>query len=268
MTKTTSSPSLNSAFSHEPADKRIDILRLTGESGSISQAAREAGVSYKAAWQAIETLSNLAGVVLVERAIGGIGGGGATLTAAGQKLLFTAGLLKAARDRVLASVSATEPAAGRMLLPPSMGVRTSMRNQFPCRVQKLELKGQVVRVHLQLPQDAVLVSRITRVSAELLGLYKGREVLALCKATAVIIKAAKAVKADGIAAPAERLGPAVGLFGKALRISRSTAGDEVSLELNSGLQLVGFAAAGSGLRPKDGVTVNIDEAALVIALGS
>lgn len=49
-------PSFDSALSHEPTDKRIDILRLISESGSISQAARQAKVSYEAAWQAIDTL--------------------------------------------------------------------------------------------------------------------------------------------------------------------------------------------------------------------
>ncbi|MBS0316882.1 MAG: LysR family transcriptional regulator, partial [Proteobacteria bacterium] len=48
------------------ADRRIDILRLIARTGSISQAARDAGVSYKAAWQALDTLTNLAGVPLVE----------------------------------------------------------------------------------------------------------------------------------------------------------------------------------------------------------
>ena len=32
------------------ADKRLQILQLVGEQGSISQAARTAGISYKAAW--------------------------------------------------------------------------------------------------------------------------------------------------------------------------------------------------------------------------
>src|SRR6187551_2944109 len=89
-----------SALSHEPADKRIDILRLVGESGSISQAARDAGVSYKAAWQAIDTLTNLAGVPLVERAVGGAGGGGALLTTHGGHLLELADALDAARREV------------------------------------------------------------------------------------------------------------------------------------------------------------------------
>ena len=43
------------ALGHGPADKRLEILQLVGRHGSISQAARSAGVSYKAAWQAIDT---------------------------------------------------------------------------------------------------------------------------------------------------------------------------------------------------------------------
>ena len=53
------------ALGHGPADKRMEILHLVGRHGSISQAARSAGVSYKAAWQAIHTLTNLAGEPLV-----------------------------------------------------------------------------------------------------------------------------------------------------------------------------------------------------------
>ena len=70
-------PRLSDALSHGVADKRIDILRAIARTGSISQAARDVAVSYKAAWQAVDTLTNLAGVPLVERAVGGVGGGGA-----------------------------------------------------------------------------------------------------------------------------------------------------------------------------------------------
>src|SRR6478752_9212100 len=105
-------PRFTDALGHGLSDKRIDILRGIGRSGSISQAARQAKVSYKAAWQAIDTLTNLAGVALVERAVGGSGGGGATLTPAGQKLLAVAGLLNETRSQVLAAFKSNE-----LLLP-------------------------------------------------------------------------------------------------------------------------------------------------------
>jgi len=242
-----------SALSHEPADKRIDILRLIGESGSISQAARDAGVSYKAAWQAIDTLSNLAGGVLVERAVGGAGGGGALLTVAGRQLLAVASRLAESRRQVLASAAA-QP--GSPVLS-TIGVRTSMRNQFPCRVHKLEAKGQTVRVFLRLADGTALVSRITKASAELLGLQAEQAVLALCKATAVAVTVLDADPAGG-----------QHLTGHAVRISRGASGDEVSLLLDSGLQLVGFAAPGSGIKAKARVSALIDESAVVIALAA
>jgi molybdate transport repressor ModE-like protein len=75
------------------SDKRLEVLRSVQQAGSISQAARLNGVSYKAAWQAVETLSNLAGVPLIEKVVGGSGGGGARLTAQGLALLRAAALL-------------------------------------------------------------------------------------------------------------------------------------------------------------------------------
>ena len=82
--------SILDALGHGPADRRLAILREIGAGGSISQAARSVGVSYKAAWQALDTLTNLAGVSLVERVVGGVGGGGARLTQAGIELLAAA----------------------------------------------------------------------------------------------------------------------------------------------------------------------------------
>ncbi|MBW8723200.1 MAG: TOBE domain-containing protein, partial [Polaromonas sp.] len=222
--------------------------------------ARQAKVSYKAAWQAIDTLTNLAGVALVERAVGGSGGGGATLTPAGQKLLAVAGLLNETRSQVLAAFKSNELLLPRALPALSnMSVRTSMRNQLPCQVDKLEVRGQMARVHLELAGGASLVSRITKASAELLGLQKGQTVLALCKATAVAVTAQS---------PAATAPGAQALNGQAVRVSRGATGDEVSLQLEGGLQLVGFAAAGSGLKVKSLVQALIDESAVVIALSA
>ncbi len=256
--------SLSSALGSESADKRIEILRLVGQCGSISQAARDAKVSYKAAWQAIGTLTNLAGVVLVERAVGGSGGGGASLTPAGQKLLSIAGLLNDSRQQLFASFSANE-----LLLPRALPVlsginlRTSMRNQLPCQVEKIEVQGQVVRVHLSLAGGAALVSRITKASAELLGLKKKLEVLALCKATAVSVALRQATQTGSAAV--QETGRQT-LAGNAVRISRGKLSDEISLQLADGLQLVGFAAAGVHVKTGEPVAASIDESAVVIAL--
>lgn len=67
--------------------QRIALLQHIAEQGSITRAAKSAGLSYKAAWDAIDELNNLADQPLVERSVGGKGGGGARLSEEGQRVL-------------------------------------------------------------------------------------------------------------------------------------------------------------------------------------
>jgi molybdate transport system regulatory protein len=65
---------------------RLRLLDLIAETGSISAAAREMGVSYRAAWRWINEINERAGQPLVETATGGRGGGGASLTEFGERV--------------------------------------------------------------------------------------------------------------------------------------------------------------------------------------
>lgn len=247
------------ALGNDSTDKRLDILRRIGELGSISEAARSAGVSYKGAWQAIDTLGNLAGMPLLERSVGGAGGGGAQLTAAGRELIAAANQLDAAKAGVLAALA--KNGADKNLAQAqlgALGLRTSMRNQLPCRVQSLRKVGAMTRVTLVLQDGTTLHSRITAESAELLALAPELAVFALFKATAVAI-AASAPKQTADAARNA-------LGGTVTRASRAAGGGEVSLRLDSGLQVVGFSSANAGLKVKDQAFATLDESAVVIAL--
>ena len=251
----------NNAIRYEQAlgsnatDKRIDILRRIGEVGSISEAARCAGVSYKAAWQAIETLTNLAGSLLVEKVVGGAGGGGAQLTETGQRLLQASDLLNAARSEVIASLNRAPDASGSMSGLSSLGLRTSMRNQFPCKVKSLRRKSPSIRVELELPDGASLYATITSESAQLLGLHPGQNVMALCKATAVVVAAQLA--------PREGFNTLAGVI---TRATPARGSGEVGLQLRSGLQLVGFGQAGHGLKARAPAMAQIEESGVVIAV--
>lgn len=243
---------LAEVLGYEASDKRIDILRRIGQAGSISQAARGAGVSYKAAWQVLETLANLAGTPLVDKAVGGSGGGGAVLTPAGLRVLQAAEQLARARQQVMAQLEQAGDAAtpGRAAL----ALRTSMRNQFPCTVAAVRPQQGLVRVQLRLADGSTIFSRITRESVQLLGLKTGLPVLALCKATAV------QVAARMTPSPTRNV-----LAGTVTRASRAAAGGEVNLRLDSGVQLVGFAAAGHGLKAGQAARAAVDESGVVIA---
>ena len=251
------SVSLANAFGHGTADKRIEVLRKIGETGSISQAARETGISYKAAWQAIDTLTNLTGVSLVEKVVGGVGGGGAKLTDAGARLLEIASVLEKNRQEVLSRFQ--EDNADTIDARFSrLSIRTSMRNYLPCRVKGLKMSGQIVRVCLQVRENmSVLVARITRTSAELLALKEGMAVLAMCKATAVRVFG----EVD-----AADLSVANQFQGTVTRVSEGVKEDEITIELFPGLQLVGFAPSLMHIRSGMQIHASVDESAVVVAL--
>lgn len=246
-------PTLTEALGHAISDKRLEVLRRVGESGSISQAAREAGISYKAAWQAIDTLTSLSGVALVERTVGGSGGGGARITPQGQALLDLSQQLAVARQQVL------QRHAGGQQLAGGLGLRTSMRNQLPCEVLSCapDAPGDAsVLIRLRTAGGAVLASSVTRESADLLGLQPGAGVLVLCKATAVVITAGQPATPD---APNQ-------LRGRVDRISRGQGRDEVVLALEGGGQWVGFAAHPFTARRGQWAWAGMAEAALVVGL--
>lgn len=247
---------LSGALGHAATDKRLEILRQVGASGSISQAARAAGVSYKAAWQALDMLANLAGVPLVEKLVGGAGGGGTRLTEAGRQLLEAGEALARSRAQVLQQLGQPVPSLA------ALGLRTSMRNQLPAHVAAVQVHGPLVRVEMMLPGGALIASRITAESAQLLGLEPGVPVLALSKATAVRVE--RAGRSGASEAPA-----AAGLNrlrGQVTRVARGDAGDEIAARLPGELALVGFAAPRSGLRVGSAVWMTVDEAGVVIAL--
>ena len=243
------------AFGHETTDKRLDILQRIGEVGSISEAARGANVSYKAAWQALETLSNLAGAPLVEKAVGGSGGGGARLTPAGVQLLEASALLRQARSNVLATLEKGTGSALNVSGLIGLGLRTSMRNQLPCKIKSITQQGNTARIQIELSNGAALVSRITGESAQLLGLQVGMNALALCKATAVSIGSS--------------IEGATGLNlvqGNVSSAPASLQDTETSLQLTPGLNLIGFCIAAQLLSPGQAATAAVDESAIVIAI--
>ena len=63
------------------------LLESIRDTGSISAAARDMGMSYKRAWLLLDSINRAFTEPVVTAAPGGAGGGGATLTAFGAELL-------------------------------------------------------------------------------------------------------------------------------------------------------------------------------------
>ncbi|EAV42176.1 winged helix-turn-helix domain-containing protein [Roseibium aggregatum] len=66
---------------------KAELLERIQRTGSIAAAGREMGMSYKRAWQLVETLNAMFRSPLVERSRGGAKGGGAQVTETGLAVL-------------------------------------------------------------------------------------------------------------------------------------------------------------------------------------
>lgn len=243
----------------EQTDRRVDILRRIADVGSISEAARSAGVSYKAAWQAVETLTNLAGAPLVEKVVGGARGGGTRLTDAGRMILDLSDELARARRVILERYSRTGGVMPELLNRASASsLRTSMRNQIPAKIEVMKLGSALVRLILRIDDTHLLRASVTKESAQLLGLREGMEVLALMKATGVEISANFP---ENPGALQENL-----IVGEVIRSERAGKGGECSIRLPSGLVIVGFAHGNHGLRLHERAVALVPPSAVVIAL--
>ncbi|MFH0342717.1 MAG: TOBE domain-containing protein [Chromatiales bacterium] len=167
---------------------RVGLLRAIAEKGSITQAAKAIGMSYKAAWDAVDTMNNLAGEPLVERSSGGRGGGWTQLTPRGLQLIERFGQIEAAHRRFVQMLSneAIDLASDLNLLR-TLNMKSSARNQFSGVVTAV--KGGAVNdeIELTVGKNTRIVAVVTRESTESLGLRVGSQAFALIKASSIII---------------------------------------------------------------------------------
>ena len=66
---------------------KAELIARIGRTGSISAAARAMGMSYRRAWQLVEALNKTYREPVITTAIGGARGGGARVTAFGERLV-------------------------------------------------------------------------------------------------------------------------------------------------------------------------------------
>ena len=172
------------------AQGRIELLERIAETGSISAAARVQGLSYKAAWEAVEAMNNLSALPLVERTAGGRKGGGTHLTARGREVVAAFRRMEGIYGQFLAALKGHEDFAGFLQSLWGLNMHTSARNEFLGRVAAVRQGAVNDEITLDIGAGQTLVAVITRASTEHLGLKPGVEAYALIKAPWVILAAA------------------------------------------------------------------------------
>lgn len=66
---------------------KVELLKKIDEYGSMSKAAKDMKMSYKAAWDVVKEINSLSKYPIVDTKIGGLDGGGSTLTPKGKQLI-------------------------------------------------------------------------------------------------------------------------------------------------------------------------------------
>ena len=170
------------------SQKRMALLEAIGEAGSITAAAKQIGLSYKAAWDAVGAMNNLAGEPLVLRSTGGQRGGGAQLTPRAIELLQVYQALNAEHQRFLAALAkAGRDPTHHLKLIQQMMIQTSARNKLAATVSRVVQGAVNDEIVLDLGEGQELIAIITRESARNLGVAPGKQALAFIKASSVMV---------------------------------------------------------------------------------
>jgi molybdate transport system regulatory protein len=167
---------------------RIRLLEKIDELGSITQAAKAVGISYKTAWEVVNLVNNLAKRPLVDRLAGGKGGGGTTLTQEGKNVIRQYLVIQEEHRKFLDNLTdRLDDVEGLYKLLRIMSMRVSARNVFAGTIAGIT-KGVVnSEVDLALKGGATISAVITNAAIDNLGLETGKDAYAIIKASSVII---------------------------------------------------------------------------------
>ncbi|PXW21596.1 molybdenum-dependent transcriptional regulator [Pantoea sp. JKS000250] len=189
--------------------RRIELLKRVQQTGSISQGAKLAGISYKSAWDAINEMNQMADETLVARATGGKGGGGATLTRYGERLIQLFHLMEQIQQKAFDALQKdTLPLDSLLAAIARFSLQTSARNQLFGTVVSNDAQQVVQHLLIQLADGVTQLNvALTQRSADRLQLAAGKEVLVLIKAPWIRISRDAAEEDNQLAATVTAIEP-------------------------------------------------------------
>jgi molybdate transport system regulatory protein len=195
MTKSAAKTPIEATITLSSADvsgvgrERIRLLQAVAREGSITAGAKAAGLTYKAAWDALDAMTNLFGQPLLERRTGGKAGGGAILTSTGLRVIEAFGRLEAEMARVLRALEPDLAGSGITPLNLVSGffMKTSARNALRGTITAIKADALSAEIAVAVSDDTTIYALVTSESVAGLGLCVGREAIVLIKAPFVII---------------------------------------------------------------------------------
>jgi len=167
---------------------QIDLLQAIADTGSITAAAKIAGVSYKTAWDRLERINNLSEQPVIQRSAGGSKGGGSILTSYGEKMLSGFKQLQEQHNQFLENLnqqlSSLDDVSKFMK---SALLQTSARNQFLGSITEIETGAVNSEVQIQISDQQRIVAMVTEQSRREMKLAEGLSVIVMIKASSVTL---------------------------------------------------------------------------------
>ena len=217
--------------------RMIGLLKAIAESGSINQAAKLVGLSYKGAWQIIEKANNMAPKVLISTATGGAKGGGTSLTTAGQALLELFTRVDTEHKVFLQKINqklAEDPVA--QLLLKRLVIKTSATNQLFGSITAIEIGAVNAQVVVKLKGGEQVVAAISLADLTQLNLVVDGDVILLINDPEIIMM----TDPESYQYSSRNC-----LAGKVMRIQTDGIDAEVVIQLSSGDSIVAMITQAS-----------------------
>jgi molybdate transport system regulatory protein len=157
------------------------ILHNVAETGSLTEAAKKTGISYRNAWDRVDELQKRLGQKVVVATPGGAGGGGAELSPVGRRLYAE---YRRLNNYLFAAL-------GDRDFWQHVSYRLSARNRVRATIVEIEEGPITSAIRMRIGAPGKLTSIISNEAVGELELKVGDEVDAVVKATEVIIAKAQ-----------------------------------------------------------------------------
>jgi molybdate transport system regulatory protein len=201
---------------------RIDLLEHIERYGSISKAAREMKMSYKAAWDAVNDMNTLSSEPIVIRETGGKGGGGTVLTKKGREYIKIYKEIEILQNKLFNLLNNKgDTLTHLMQIGKRLTLQTSARNQYTGKITSIESSLVKFNVVLDIGSEEMMNATITQKSAKAMEVDIGSSVFALIKSHWVSLQKE----------PCEHTKEINCLFGEILEIEDDGTSAEITLAL-------------------------------------
>jgi molybdate transport system regulatory protein len=170
--------------------KQWKLIKAVAITGSITQAAKLVGMSYKAAWDNIEKMNAQSAEPLLTRSTGGKGGGSTQLTPFGITILKRYEDLNHYLDRYLNLLNQYSTNLDTDIdLAHLLNMKTSASNQFSGKITHIKTGKVNDEITLAISPHTNIVASITSESRQSMHLALGDMVFALIQASSIIVMA-------------------------------------------------------------------------------